>query len=171
MCVCAVVTLYATLGEDAVAYGLNQCGATHLITSTELLQTKLKVHKATYMQVWLLIGVVWRNVCIILLLLSFSECIECSFKVAACHLCRQWWSMSCWLPTVSCHAQHAGSNGARDKARELWVTCKTVIYTTKLNWFISWYTCSLSFSKQRVWEADCIWSRSGDVHQRVYRET
>uniref|UniRef100_A0A8C1Z0D1 long-chain-fatty-acid--CoA ligase n=1 Tax=Cyprinus carpio TaxID=7962 RepID=A0A8C1Z0D1_CYPCA len=37
-----LVTLYATLGEDAVAYGLNQCGATHLITSTELLQTKLK---------------------------------------------------------------------------------------------------------------------------------
>ncbi len=83
--------------------------------------------------VTVLIGVVWRNVCIILLLLSFSECIECSFKVAACHLCRQWWSMSCWLPTVSCHAQHAGSNGARDKARELWVTCKIVIYTTKLN--------------------------------------
>ncbi|KTG45346.1 hypothetical protein cypCar_00002201 [Cyprinus carpio] len=37
-----LVTLYATLGEDAVAYGLNQCGATHLITSTELLRTKLK---------------------------------------------------------------------------------------------------------------------------------
>ncbi|XP_051530631.1 long-chain-fatty-acid--CoA ligase 4-like isoform X1 [Myxocyprinus asiaticus] len=37
-----LVTLYATLGEDAVAYGLNQCGASHLITSTELLQTKLK---------------------------------------------------------------------------------------------------------------------------------
>lgn len=39
----AVVTLYATLGEEAVAYGLNECGATHLITSTELLETKLKV--------------------------------------------------------------------------------------------------------------------------------
>uniref|UniRef100_A0A671LZQ2 long-chain-fatty-acid--CoA ligase n=1 Tax=Sinocyclocheilus anshuiensis TaxID=1608454 RepID=A0A671LZQ2_9TELE len=37
-----LVTMYATLGEDAVAYGLNQCGATHLITSTELLRTKLK---------------------------------------------------------------------------------------------------------------------------------
>ncbi len=57
VCVCAVVTLYATLGEDAVAYGLNQCGATHLITSTELLQTKLKVHKATDMQVWLCLSV------------------------------------------------------------------------------------------------------------------
>ncbi|XP_060768935.1 long-chain-fatty-acid--CoA ligase 4b [Neoarius graeffei] len=38
----ALVTLYATLGEDAVAFGLNQCGATHLITSKELLETKLK---------------------------------------------------------------------------------------------------------------------------------
>ncbi|KAF5880076.1 long-chain-fatty-acid--CoA ligase 4-like, partial [Clarias magur] len=37
-----LVTLYATLGEDAVAFGLNQCGATHLITSKELLETKLK---------------------------------------------------------------------------------------------------------------------------------
>ncbi|KAL4659644.1 long-chain-fatty-acid-CoA ligase 4 [Arapaima gigas] len=37
-----LVTLYATLGEDAVAYGLNECGATHLITSVELLETKLK---------------------------------------------------------------------------------------------------------------------------------
>ncbi|XP_010895406.1 long-chain-fatty-acid--CoA ligase 4b isoform X1 [Esox lucius] len=37
-----LVTLYATLGEEAVAYGLNECGASHLITSTELLETKLK---------------------------------------------------------------------------------------------------------------------------------
>lgn len=37
-----LVTLYATLGEDAVAYGLNESGATHLITSSELLETKLK---------------------------------------------------------------------------------------------------------------------------------
>ncbi|KAL0994291.1 hypothetical protein UPYG_G00120290 [Umbra pygmaea] len=37
-----LVTLYATLGEEAVVYGLNECGATHLITSTELLETKLK---------------------------------------------------------------------------------------------------------------------------------
>ncbi|XP_072286216.1 long-chain-fatty-acid--CoA ligase 4 isoform X2 [Pyxicephalus adspersus] len=37
-----LVTLYATLGEDAVAYGLNESGATHLITSAELLETKLK---------------------------------------------------------------------------------------------------------------------------------
>uniref|UniRef100_A0A8C9SZH6 long-chain-fatty-acid--CoA ligase n=3 Tax=Scleropages formosus TaxID=113540 RepID=A0A8C9SZH6_SCLFO len=37
-----LVTLYATLGEDAVAYGLNECEATHLITSAELLETKLK---------------------------------------------------------------------------------------------------------------------------------
>uniref|UniRef100_A0A8B9HQ13 long-chain-fatty-acid--CoA ligase n=1 Tax=Astyanax mexicanus TaxID=7994 RepID=A0A8B9HQ13_ASTMX len=38
-----LVTLYATLGEEAVAFGLNQCKATHLITSKELLDTKLKV--------------------------------------------------------------------------------------------------------------------------------
>ncbi|KAM5146180.1 long-chain-fatty-acid--CoA ligase 4 isoform 2-T5 [Mantella aurantiaca] len=37
-----LVTLYATLGEDAVTYGLNESGATHLITSAELLETKLK---------------------------------------------------------------------------------------------------------------------------------
>ncbi|XP_056397045.1 long-chain-fatty-acid--CoA ligase 4 isoform X2 [Hyla sarda] len=37
-----LVTLYATLGEDAVSYGLNESGATHLITSSELLETKLK---------------------------------------------------------------------------------------------------------------------------------
>ncbi|XP_029112986.1 long-chain-fatty-acid--CoA ligase 4 [Scleropages formosus] len=37
-----LVTLYATLGEDAVAYGLNECGVTHLITSVELLETRLK---------------------------------------------------------------------------------------------------------------------------------
>lgn len=38
-----MVTLYATLGEEAVTYGLNESGATHLITSAELLETKLKV--------------------------------------------------------------------------------------------------------------------------------
>ncbi|XP_067853271.1 long-chain-fatty-acid--CoA ligase 4-like isoform X2 [Heptranchias perlo] len=37
-----LVTLYATLGEDAVAYGLNESEVTHLITSVELLDTKLK---------------------------------------------------------------------------------------------------------------------------------
>ncbi|KAG7464958.1 hypothetical protein MATL_G00171120 [Megalops atlanticus] len=37
-----LVTFYATLGEDAVAFGLNECGVTHLITSVELLETKLK---------------------------------------------------------------------------------------------------------------------------------
>lgn len=39
----AVVTFYATLGEEAIAYGLNETGVTHLITSAELLETKLKV--------------------------------------------------------------------------------------------------------------------------------
>lgn len=38
-----VVTFYATLGEDAIAYGLNETGVTHLVTSVELLETKLKV--------------------------------------------------------------------------------------------------------------------------------
>ncbi|XP_007247481.3 long-chain-fatty-acid--CoA ligase 4 [Astyanax mexicanus] len=37
-----LVTFYATLGEDAVAFGLNECGVTHLVTSAELLETKLK---------------------------------------------------------------------------------------------------------------------------------
>lgn len=60
VCVCAVVTLYATLGEDAVAYGLNQCGATHLITSTELLQSKLKVHKLPDMHTYLCLYV-WSD--------------------------------------------------------------------------------------------------------------
>ncbi|KAA0709304.1 Long-chain-fatty-acid--CoA ligase 4 [Triplophysa tibetana] len=37
-----LVTFYATLGEEAVVYGLNECGVTHLVTSSELLETKLK---------------------------------------------------------------------------------------------------------------------------------
>lgn len=38
-----VVTFYATLGEEAIAFGLNETGVTHLVTSVELLETKLKV--------------------------------------------------------------------------------------------------------------------------------
>ncbi|KAF7654407.1 hypothetical protein LDENG_00070130 [Lucifuga dentata] len=37
-----LVTFYATLGEEAIAYGLNESGVSHLITSVELLETKLK---------------------------------------------------------------------------------------------------------------------------------
>ncbi|XP_038134039.1 long-chain-fatty-acid--CoA ligase 4 [Cyprinodon tularosa] len=37
-----LVTFYATLGEDAIAYGLNETAVTHLVTSVELLETKLK---------------------------------------------------------------------------------------------------------------------------------
>ncbi|OCT67498.1 long-chain-fatty-acid--CoA ligase 4 isoform X2 [Xenopus laevis] len=37
-----LVTLYATLGEEAVTYGLNESGASYLFTSAELLETKLK---------------------------------------------------------------------------------------------------------------------------------
>uniref|UniRef100_UPI00358FAF28 long-chain-fatty-acid--CoA ligase 4-like n=2 Tax=Myxine glutinosa TaxID=7769 RepID=UPI00358FAF28 len=35
------VTLYATLGEDAIAYGLNESGVSHVVTSTDLLKHKL----------------------------------------------------------------------------------------------------------------------------------
>ena len=38
-----VVTFYATLGEEAVAFGLNETGVTHLVTSADLLENKLKV--------------------------------------------------------------------------------------------------------------------------------
>ena len=37
MFVFAVVTLYATLGDDAVVHGLNETEATHVITSHDLL--------------------------------------------------------------------------------------------------------------------------------------
>lgn len=37
-----LVTFYATLGEEAIAFGLNETGVTHLVTSMELLETKLK---------------------------------------------------------------------------------------------------------------------------------
>ncbi|XP_026530411.1 long-chain-fatty-acid--CoA ligase 4 isoform X1 [Notechis scutatus] len=37
-----LVTLYATLGEEAVTYGLNECEASFLITSLDLLEGKLK---------------------------------------------------------------------------------------------------------------------------------
>uniref|UniRef100_A0A8C6MHK1 long-chain-fatty-acid--CoA ligase n=1 Tax=Nothobranchius furzeri TaxID=105023 RepID=A0A8C6MHK1_NOTFU len=37
-----LVTFYATLGEEAIAYGLNETGVTHVVTSAELLETKLK---------------------------------------------------------------------------------------------------------------------------------
>ncbi|XP_068596966.1 long-chain-fatty-acid--CoA ligase 4 [Brachionichthys hirsutus] len=37
-----LVTFYATLGEDAIAYGLNEAGVTHLVTSAALLETKMK---------------------------------------------------------------------------------------------------------------------------------
>ncbi|KAJ3588392.1 hypothetical protein NHX12_011985 [Muraenolepis orangiensis] len=37
-----LVTFYATLGEEAVVFGLNEAGVTHLVTSAELLETKLK---------------------------------------------------------------------------------------------------------------------------------
>lgn len=38
-----VVTLYSTLGGPAIAHGLNETQVTHIITSKELLETRLKV--------------------------------------------------------------------------------------------------------------------------------
>lgn len=47
MAVCvAVVTLYSTLGGPAIAHGLNETQVTHVITSRELLETRLKVTHA-----------------------------------------------------------------------------------------------------------------------------
>lgn len=37
------MTLYATLGPTAIAHGLNETEVTHIITSKELLQNRLKV--------------------------------------------------------------------------------------------------------------------------------
>ncbi|KAK5925394.1 hypothetical protein CgunFtcFv8_017920 [Champsocephalus gunnari] len=37
-----LVTFYSTLGEEAIAFGLNETEVTHLVTSSDLLQTKLK---------------------------------------------------------------------------------------------------------------------------------
>ncbi|KAM9537968.1 long-chain-fatty-acid--CoA ligase 4 isoform 1-T2 [Guaruba guarouba] len=37
-----LITLYATLGEEAVTHGLNECEAAYLVTSVELLESKLK---------------------------------------------------------------------------------------------------------------------------------
>lgn len=39
----SVVTLYATLGPTAIAHGLNETEVTHIITSKDLLQGRLKV--------------------------------------------------------------------------------------------------------------------------------
>lgn len=43
VCFIIVVTFYATLGDEAIAFGLNETGVTHLVTSVELLENKLKV--------------------------------------------------------------------------------------------------------------------------------
>lgn len=47
-----VVTLYATLGKEAVVHGLNESEATYLITSVELLESKLKVNKNFSLNSW-----------------------------------------------------------------------------------------------------------------------
>ncbi|NXW01358.1 ACSL3 ligase, partial [Fregetta grallaria] len=45
MCNYQLVTLYATLGGPAIVHGLNETEVTTIITSKELMQTKLKVRK------------------------------------------------------------------------------------------------------------------------------
>lgn len=45
--VVAVVTIYSTLGGPAIAHGLNETQVTHIITSKELLETRLKVRRHT----------------------------------------------------------------------------------------------------------------------------
>lgn len=47
-----VVTLYATLGREAVVHGLNESEATYLITSVELLESKLKVNMTFSFNLW-----------------------------------------------------------------------------------------------------------------------
>jgi len=44
-----VVTLYATLGDEAIIHGINETEVTHVITSGDLLP-KFKVGAATSMQ-------------------------------------------------------------------------------------------------------------------------
>lgn len=41
-----MVTLYSTLGGPAIAHGLKEAQVTHVITSRELLETRLKVGSA-----------------------------------------------------------------------------------------------------------------------------
>lgn len=41
-----VVTLYSTLGGAAIAHGLNETEITHIITSKDLLHSRLKVSSA-----------------------------------------------------------------------------------------------------------------------------
>ena len=47
-----VVTLYATLGREAVVHGLNESEATYLISSVELLESKLKVNMTFSFNLW-----------------------------------------------------------------------------------------------------------------------
>lgn len=49
-----VVTLYATLGGPAIVHGLNETEVTTIITSKELMQTKLKVRNSLVWIIWML---------------------------------------------------------------------------------------------------------------------
>lgn len=52
---CPVVTLYATLGGPAIVHGLNETGVTTIITSKDLMQTKLKVTNLDWIN--------WMHIC------------------------------------------------------------------------------------------------------------
>lgn len=49
----SVVTLYATLGGPSIVHGLNETEVTTIITSKELMQTKLKVRKLFFVCLFL----------------------------------------------------------------------------------------------------------------------
>lgn len=51
----SVVTLYATLGGPAIVHGLNETEVTTIITSKELMQTKLKVRELFLVSLCLLV--------------------------------------------------------------------------------------------------------------------
>lgn len=47
-----VVTLYSTLGGSAIAHGLNETEVTHIITSKDLLQSRLKVRTSLHLTIY-----------------------------------------------------------------------------------------------------------------------
>lgn len=99
-----MVTFYATLGEEAIAYGLNETGVTHLVTSSELLETKLKVSN-------LLLHTTWSSTRVVTMCSFVGLCSECAVtdsKIEACDLCGPEESEHRRLPSRTVHPQHAG---------------------------------------------------------------
>lgn len=66
-----VVTIYSTLGPTAIAHGLNETEITHIITSKDLLQSRLKV-QVVYMCVTLELNEKLSSTCIMTLFFPFS---------------------------------------------------------------------------------------------------